>query len=148
VRDGFMRHQGGFSVGGPLKRDKTFLFLNLEHTRDWKDNLLNVPQLNLVESVSGNNSFTYLSARIDQHWSNRWHSSWRVNTGLADIERQGGAWKAGWYFPARATARRGAPSTPPGATTTPVPDSPTRPITSSGLSAGITPIRSPKACPR
>ncbi len=99
VQDGFMRHQGGFSAGGPLKKDKTFLFLNLEHTRDWKDNLLAVPQLDLVETVPGNNSFTYFSARIDQHWSERWHSSWRVNAGLADIERQGGGLEGGVVFP-------------------------------------------------
>ncbi|MBI1191610.1 MAG: TonB-dependent receptor [Bacteroidetes bacterium] len=99
VRDGFMRHQGGFSVGGPLRRDKTFLFLNLEHTADFKDNLLNVPQLGINETVAGNNSFTYLSARLDQHWSSNWHSSLRVNGGSVSIERQGGGLEGGVTFP-------------------------------------------------
>ncbi len=99
VRDGFMRQQGGFSVGGPLRRDKTFLFLNLEHTSDFKDNLLNVPQLGINETVAGNNSFTYLSARLDQHWNNSWHSSLRVNGGSVSIERQGGGLEGGVIFP-------------------------------------------------
>lgn len=40
VKDGFARHQGGFAVGGPLREDRTFFFVDAEYTRDRKDNLL------------------------------------------------------------------------------------------------------------
>ncbi|MFT6175375.1 MAG: hypothetical protein ACJAY4_001602, partial [Cryomorphaceae bacterium] len=39
VKDGFQRHQFGFSVGTPIKKDKTFIFVNAEQTIDIKDNL-------------------------------------------------------------------------------------------------------------
>ena len=99
VKDGFQRHQLGFGLGGPLKKDQTFYFLNVEHTTDLKDNLLNVPQLNINETVSGVNRFTYLSAKIDHLWTDRLRSSLRVNTGLVNIERQGGGLEGGSTFP-------------------------------------------------
>ena len=99
VKDGFMRYQAGFSVGGPIKKDKTFLFVNLEHTSDFKDNLLNTPQLNINETVPGTNRFTYFSTRLDQNWNANWRSSLRVNVGAVGIERQGGGLEGGATFP-------------------------------------------------
>jgi outer membrane receptor for ferrienterochelin and colicin len=99
VKDGFMRQQFGFGVGGALKQDKTFYYLNAEHTIDVKDNLLNVPQLGINETVRGTNNFSYLSGKLDQHWSSRFRSSLRVNKGIVNIERQGGGLEGGVAFP-------------------------------------------------
>ncbi len=98
VKDGFMRQQGGFAIGGALKKDKTFFYVNAEHTTDFKDNLLNVPQLGINTTVRGTNNFTYLSGKLDQNWSNKWHSSLRVNKGIVNIERQGGGLDGGIAF--------------------------------------------------
>jgi hypothetical protein len=40
--------------------------LNFEHTTDVKDNLLNVPQFGINETVRGTNTFNYFSAKVDQ----------------------------------------------------------------------------------
>jgi hypothetical protein len=98
VKDGFQRYQAGFGIGGPIKKDKTFYFLNVEQTTDLKDNLLNVPQLGINETIRGQNNFTYLSAKVDQHWNNHFRSSLRVNTGIVNIERQGGGLEGGTTF--------------------------------------------------
>jgi hypothetical protein len=37
---GFARYQAGAGVGGYIVKDKTFYYLNFEHTTDVKDNLL------------------------------------------------------------------------------------------------------------
>jgi hypothetical protein len=55
VKDGFMRQQAGFGFGGAIKKDKTFYYVNAEQTFDFKDNLLNVPQLDINETVPGTN---------------------------------------------------------------------------------------------
>src|SRR6476469_122097 len=68
VKDGFMRQQLGFGLGGAIKKDKTFYYINAEQTIDVKDNLLVVPQLNIKETVRGKNYFTYLYGKIDQLW--------------------------------------------------------------------------------
>lgn len=98
VKDGFMRYQAGFGIGGAIKKDKTFYFLNVEHTTDIKDNLLNIPQLGINETVRGRNNFSYISGKLDQHWSPKFHSSLRVNVGLVGIERQGGGLEGGTTF--------------------------------------------------
>ena len=105
VKDGFMRQQAGFGFGGAIKKDKTFYYINAEQTIDFKDNLLNVPQLNINETVPGKNRFTYLSGKIDQHWSSKFKSSLRVNVGLVNIEQQGGGLDGGVTFPSAGSSQ-------------------------------------------
>jgi outer membrane receptor protein involved in Fe transport len=99
VKDGFQRHQAGFGVGGALRKDRTFYYVNAEQTVDLKDNLLRVPQLGLNETVRGVNRFTYLSGKIDHHVTDRLRSSLRVNAGLVNIQQPGGGLEGGATFP-------------------------------------------------
>ena len=102
VRDGFQRIQGGVALGGAIKKDKTFFYVDLEHTTDLKDNALNSPLLNVAETVQGRNVFNFLSGKIDHNWNSRWRSSLRANVGLVSIERQGGGLEGGVTFPSAA----------------------------------------------
>ncbi len=102
VKDGFQRYQAGVGFGGTIKKDKTFYYLNLEHTTDLKDNLLSSPALGVNETVRGENRFNYLSGKIDQIWSNKFRSSFRANVGIVAIERQGGGLEGGVQFPSAA----------------------------------------------
>ncbi|CAH0999112.1 hypothetical protein LEM8419_00408 [Neolewinella maritima] len=99
VRDGFQRYQGGFALGGALKKDKTFFYVDAEHTTDLKDNTLSSPQLGVNETVQGTNNFTFLSGKVDQVWNDRFRSSLRANVGVVGIERQGGGLEGGSTFP-------------------------------------------------
>ncbi len=98
VRDGFARYQTGIGIGGPIIKDKTFYYFNFEHTTDVKDNLLNVSDLGINETIRGNNSFNYFSGKIDQFWSTNFRSSLRANIGVVSIERQGGGLDGGVQF--------------------------------------------------
>lgn len=106
VKDGFQRHQFGVALGGALKKDKTFFYVDIEQTLDKKDNLLNVPSLNVNETVTGHNSFTYVSGKIDQFWNTNFKSSLRVNVGSFDIERQGGGLEGGIIFPSAGAGQK------------------------------------------
>ena len=99
VKNGFSREQFGFALGGAIKKNKTFYFLNAEQTIDLKDNLLSSQQLGVNATVKGINRFTYLSGKIDQVWNPHFHSSLRVNVGIVNIERQGGGLDGGVAFP-------------------------------------------------
>ncbi len=99
VKDGFARYQAGFGIGGALVKDKTFYYINVEHTTDLKDNLLTAPDLGVAETVEGTNTFNYFSAKIDQLWSDNFRSSLRANVGFVNIERQGGGLDGGATFP-------------------------------------------------
>ncbi len=102
VKDGFQRYQAGVAFGGPIVRNQTFYYVDLEHTTDLKDNLLNSPDLGVNETVRGENNFTYLSGKIDHRWNTRWRSSLRANLGIVNIERQGGGLDGGVSFPSSA----------------------------------------------
>ena len=104
VQNGFQRHQGGFALGGPIVKDRTFFFANLEHTTDWKDNLLDAPGVR--QTIDGQNQFTYFSGRIDHHWNNRWRSTARVNANRVRIDRQGGGLTGGVTFASAANTQR------------------------------------------
>lgn len=105
VKDGFARYQAGGGIGGAFVKGKTFYYFNFEHTTDVKDNLLNVPQLGVVETVRGTNTFNYFSSKIDQLWTKNFRSSLRTNVGLIDIERQGGGLEGGAAFPSSANTQ-------------------------------------------
>ncbi|AWG22116.1 TonB-dependent receptor [Flavobacterium faecale] len=98
VKNGFARYQWGAGAGGAIVKDKTFYYINFEHTTDVKDNLLNVPALGVAESVRGTNQFNYFSTKIDQIWNSNFNSSLRANVGVVDIERQGGGLDGGSTF--------------------------------------------------
>jgi len=102
VQDGFKRYQFGFGLGGPIKKDKTFFYLNVERTDDVKDNLLNITDLGVNETVKGQNDFTYISGKLDHKWNNNWNSSLRINSGLVQLDRQGGGLDGGVKFPSAA----------------------------------------------
>lgn len=103
VKDGFRREQIGFSAGGPIRKDKTFYYLNAEFTRDLKDNLLSSPSLGVNETVPGQNNFNYLSARLDHRWNPKLQTAFRANLGLVNIARQGGGLDGGITFPSAAS---------------------------------------------
>jgi len=98
VKNGFERHQAGFAVGGPIVEDQTFYFVNVEHTTDWKDNVLRVPELDVTESIQGQNHFTYASGKIDHRWTDAWRSTLRANLSRVRIDRQGGGLSGGVTF--------------------------------------------------
>lgn len=105
VKDGFERHQIGASIGGPFVKDKTFFLFDLELTRDAKDNLLDAPALGVNDTVRGRNRFDYFSGKIDQVWTPRFKSAFRVNVGDVSIERQGGGLEGGIVFPSAANTQ-------------------------------------------
>ncbi|GAB2595131.1 TonB-dependent receptor [Spirosoma areae] len=106
VKDGFQRHQLGFALGGALKKDKTFFYVDVEQTFDRKDNRLVVPSLGVNEIVTGHNHFSYISGKLDQVWSGRFKTTLRANIGSFDIERQGGGLEGGILFPSAAAAQK------------------------------------------
>ncbi|MFB6273874.1 MAG: TonB-dependent receptor domain-containing protein, partial [Salinibacter sp.] len=104
VKNGFQRHQGGFAIGGPLVKDQTFFFVNLEHTTDWKDNVLDAPGVRTT--ITGQNQFTYFTGRVDHHWTDDWRSTVRVNANRVRIDRQGGGLTGGVTFASAANTQR------------------------------------------
>lgn len=105
VKDGFQRYQAGVGFGGALVKDETFYYVNVEHTTDLKDNLLNASDLGVNETIRGQNNFTYLSAKLDHNWSTNFRSSLRANLGIVAIERQGGGLDGGLGFPSAGSAQ-------------------------------------------
>lgn len=105
VKDGFQRYQTGFGVGGALRRDKTFYYVNAEQTLDLKDNLLTSPLLDGAEVIRGQNQFTYISARLDQVWTPRLRSTLRAHLGRVQLDRQGGGLEGGAVFPSAASTQ-------------------------------------------
>lgn len=105
VKDGFQRYQTGVALGGAITKDKTFFYLDLEHTTDLKDNFLTSTPLGVSETVRGTNRFTYLSGKVDHNWSQNFRSSLRANVGIVNIERQGGGLEGGVTFPSAGNAQ-------------------------------------------
>ena len=101
VKEGFQRQQAGFALGGPIVRDQTFLHVNLEHTTDFKDNLLDAPGVR--ETINGRNHLTYASARLDHRWGDQWRSTVRLNANRVHIDNQGGGLTGGVTFASAAS---------------------------------------------
>ncbi len=106
VKDGFQRQQLGIGLGGAIKKDKTFFYVNFEQTNDIKDNLLNSPTIGVNETVRGKNYFSYASLKIDQYWKKNLHSSLRANYGRFDIDVQAGGLTGGILFPSASSTQK------------------------------------------
>ncbi|OYY71809.1 TonB-dependent receptor domain-containing protein [Sphingomonas sp. 28-63-12] len=91
VGDSFSRVQAGGSIGGPIVRDKTFIYAALEYTRDINDNVVDSPALGITGAVRGINTFYLGSLRIDHKLTDDWSLSARFNYGDVAIERPGGS---------------------------------------------------------
>ena len=90
VGESFERYQAGFAIGGPIARDRTFFYANLEYTRDRNLQLVDAPALGVTESVTGNNQFLLGSLRIDHRLTEEWTLALRASHGRVTIERPGG----------------------------------------------------------
>lgn len=90
VGESFERYQAGASLGGPIKRDRTFFYLNFELTRDYNEQTVDAPRLGVVENVTGNNRFDLGSMRVDHRLTDEWTLSLRANVGRVTIDRPGG----------------------------------------------------------
>ena len=99
VKNGFQRYQSGFGFGGAIVKEKTFYYVNVEHTTDIKDNLLSSPAFGVNQTVRGENRFDYFSAKLDHKWSSNFSSSLRANVGVVNIGRQAGGLTGGIGFP-------------------------------------------------
>jgi len=99
VSESFERYQGGFSISGPIVKDRTFFFLNAEYIRDETDNILSAPALGVSETLPGTNEQTLITARLDHNWNDRLRTTLRANFGQVDLERQGGGLSGGLTFP-------------------------------------------------
>lgn len=99
IAEDFERYQAGFALGGPIIKDRTFFFANLEYTRDETDNQLSSPDLGVADVIPGTNETVLGTVRIDHRWNEDWSSTLRVNHGRQSIERQGGGLSGGVTFP-------------------------------------------------
>ncbi len=99
VKDGFERDQFGAGLGGPIVRDQTFVYANVEYTRDRKDNRLSSPALGVNTTVPGENRSLLASLRIDHRPSEAWRLTFRGNRSDVEVERQGGGLDGGVTFP-------------------------------------------------
>ena len=95
VGGSFRRYQGGFSVSGPITRNKTFFYADFEYTRDHNDQVVDAPLLGTVANVVGRNLFMLGSVRIDHRLTDDWTLSLRTNIGRVTIDRPGGDLGAG-----------------------------------------------------
>jgi outer membrane receptor protein involved in Fe transport len=90
VGESFERYQGGFSLGGPIVRDRTFFYASYEFTRDRNVQIVDAPALGIVDQVIGNNQFHLASLRFDHRLTDQWSLGLRANVGRVTIDRPGG----------------------------------------------------------
>lgn len=90
VGESFERYQAGFAAGGALQPDKTFLYANYEFTADRNTQVVDAPQLGIVDTVKGNNRFHLGSVRLDHRLTDDWTLGLRGNIGRVTIDRPGG----------------------------------------------------------
>ncbi|HQS68687.1 MULTISPECIES: TonB-dependent receptor [unclassified Novosphingobium] len=90
VGESFERYQAGGAIGGPLARDRTFFYANLEYTRDRNVQVVDAPALGTVANVTGNNAFLLGSVRLDHRLTEDWTLGLRANIGRVTIDRPGG----------------------------------------------------------
>jgi outer membrane receptor for ferrienterochelin and colicin len=95
VSESFARYQSGFSLSGPIVKDRTFFYVNLESTREDNDNVLDAPVLNSVGNVKAKGSGLLGSFRLDHRLNDQWSLALRGNAGDISIDRPGGALGAG-----------------------------------------------------
>lgn len=95
VGESFERYQAGGSISGPIVKDRTFFYANIEYTRDHNENVVDAPSLGTVANVTGNNVFALGSLRVDHRLTDDWTLTGRVNIGRVTIARPGGALGAG-----------------------------------------------------
>lgn len=95
VGSSFERLQAGATLGGPIVKDKTFFYADLEYTRDHNENVLDAPALGTVTNVVGNNTFLLGSLRLDHYFTDDLHLSLRGNLGRVTIDRPGGSLDGG-----------------------------------------------------
>ncbi len=105
VRDGYARQQLALSAGGPIARDRTFFFANLELTRDDKTNRLVSPALGVDAPVEGANRYMLGSLRLDHTWRPGVRSTARLHVGDVLLDRQGGGLDGGVEFPSAASVQ-------------------------------------------
>lgn len=105
VRDGFRRDQLGFGLGGALRPDRTFYYVNAEYTRDRKDNRLSSPALGVAATVPGENDSLLFSGKLEHLVGERWRLALRAHLGEVTIERQGGGLEGGVIFPSAGSAQ-------------------------------------------
>ena len=91
VGESFERWQAGFAAGGALKRDRTFFHANYEFTADRNTQIVDAPQLGIVDTVTGENRFHLGSLRLDHRLTEDWTLGLRGNLGRVTIDRPGGA---------------------------------------------------------
>ncbi|MCL6250778.1 TonB-dependent receptor [Altererythrobacter sp. KTW20L] len=90
VGESFERYQAGGAIGGPIVRDRTFFYANLEYTRDRNVQVVDTPALGVTDTVTGNNRFLLGSVRLDHRLTDDWTLGLRANHGRVTIERPGG----------------------------------------------------------
>ena len=95
VGESFERYQAGASLGGPIVRDKTFFYANFEYTRDRNVQVVDAPELGVVDNVTGNNTFYLGSVRLDHRLTEDWTLGLRANFGRVTIDSPGGGLGAG-----------------------------------------------------
>ncbi|WP_225206109.1 TonB-dependent receptor domain-containing protein [Novosphingobium huizhouense] len=91
VGESFERYQAGGSIGGPIARDRTFFYANLEYTRDRNVQVVDAPALGAVGNVTGRNEAILGSLRIDHRLTDDWTLGLRANIGRVTVDRPGGS---------------------------------------------------------